>query len=261
VPHQLWILVSLAGWLCIVKLVSLESHHGGAFGWLTIGFGLYLLLAGGHLEDVRDGGIAYATNAVCGYAWYRVWGKKKFALESAAEQAALANKHDWLCEGGSCVPDCPRKPNRIRRDARNEEERRGLRSAQSIRDRAEVAAELEEERLVGESGRAQNLAKETGPVATATTQTTGASRLPELIYLESPAIAAAAKRLSGEDLDATLERVRVLYHQHKSFVSELIHRDPRDDEKLARAEQGLTEYGAVFHALVIEQRRRRATSQ
>ena len=99
------------------------------------------------------------------------------------------------------------------------------------------------------------------PTGLTQASSTSASRdlplaLPDLISLSSDAIAHEATRLSDEDLVRMLERVRLLYHQHKIFLSELIHRDPPRPEKLAWAEQSLAEYGALFQALKMEERRR-----
>jgi hypothetical protein len=260
-PHTLLVLLSLAGWLCVVKITTLAEDEVRTTGWLLIGIGLYMFLADVRLDDARDAGLAFAAITSGGYAWYRLWGKRKLDREEAVENAAMARKHDPFCEAGVCVPHCSQNVNQKLRDARNEEERIALRKSQSNRDRAEIAAELEERRVIWEKVRAQYEAAETKHYAPALSALKGVSRLAELISLDSPAISEAATLLSVEDLEETLEQVRVLYHRHKIFVSELIHRDPFSDVKLARAEQDLTEYGAVFHALAREQRRRQSTRQ
>lgn len=250
-PHTLLVLISLAGWLCVVKLATLPFDEGGALGWFTITFGLFFLLSGHRLEDVQDGGLAYAVVAAGGYAWYRLWGKRQLEREEAAENAALARKHDPFCEAGICVPHCPQNPNQKRRDARNEEERKALRTAQSLRDREEVAAEWD----TGHGPSTNRTADLPSPRASEATAKS-CMALPMFITLNPDALAKVASQFSDEDLDFTLEHVRLLYHEQKGFVSELIHRVPPKETKLARAEQDLTEYGTVFQALSYEQRRR-----
>jgi hypothetical protein len=126
-----------------VRRLAYESNagRGGTLGRFMIGFALYLFLLGGHLEDLRNGGVAYAMLAGLAIPWYRFWGKRSIERETREEKLKTASKHDAFCDAFSCVPRCPQNPLQKAGDARNEEERGALRAAQLSRDQAEIAAQ------------------------------------------------------------------------------------------------------------------------
>src|SRR5665213_1573621 len=158
-PYALVTVIALVGWLCIGWLAARPKYEGGSLGFLLLAFGLYQLLSGSRLEDMRDGGVAYSVVGAAFFVWWRGWGKANSEREERDRKIEAAKpKHSPFCDGG-CVSICDLYPPNVRRAERNSVEREALIAAQRERDRAEIAAEAEARHIAAERFRAEAEAK------------------------------------------------------------------------------------------------------